>query len=328
MEKFSRRNLRNIQAIVEREAGVELSLRRGACGGRRAALLAACLACFLGLSAFACAKFSDLQGDRASFSTAYLGGGRFEIAIRNDSGRELELQDTARLMQWSTGEPVAGEPGKIKIEGGKIAPHSQGTVSIDISEGYDVEALEQGLPEGDWYYFVLTNNGFAFGQDWMCSFVPEAEPAGNAEKRLAAGRAAAPGGQAELADFTGGMAEPGWLWPTESRKVSLFYGAQENGTFASHVNIAGQEGDAVLAVADGVVLETGFDSARGNFAVLDLGGGVTVEYGHLAEICAAAGEEVRQGQEVAALGKTGMATGASLYLAVEVQGERVNPLAE
>ena len=70
---------------------------------------------------------------------------------------------------------VEGDSRKIRMSGQTIEPRSQGVVSIDISEGYDVKAVEENLPEGDWYYFVLTNNNFAFGQDWMCSFDFEIE---------------------------------------------------------------------------------------------------------------------------------------------------------
>ena len=77
--------------------------------------------------------------------------------------------------ETATGEEVEGDNDKIRMEISAIAPHSQGIVSIDISEGYDIGAMEEKLPEGDTYYFVLTNNNFAFGQDWMCFFDFEIE---------------------------------------------------------------------------------------------------------------------------------------------------------
>ena len=41
-------------------------------------------------------------------------------------------------------------------------------MTIDLSAAYDFSVLEQPLVD-DHYYFVLTNNNFLFGQDWMCS---------------------------------------------------------------------------------------------------------------------------------------------------------------
>ncbi len=71
-------------------------------------------------------------------------------------------------------------------------------MTIDLSGAYDLALLEQPLTD-DWYYFVLTNNNFAFGQDWHCT-VEFAEPVENVT---------APGISPE-ADETilAGMAEP------------------------------------------------------------------------------------------------------------------------
>ena len=221
---------------------------------RQMALLAGCLLCLVSLSAFAYAKFSDLKGDVAGFASAYQGDGRFEIVITNDSDKELELQDDVKVMQWSTGKEIEGDSGKIRMSGQAIAPHSQGVISIDLSEGYDVEAMEENLPE-----------------------------------------------------------------------VTGPYGIRENGTYSGHVNIAGTAGDEIYAVADGVVTEAAFESFSGNFITVDLGDGVTVKYGHLKEIEVSEGEEVKQGQVIATLGQTGMATGPNLLFAVSINGEEVNP---
>ena len=187
--------------------------------------------------------------------------------------------------------------------------------------------MEENLPEGDWYYFVLTNNNFAFGQDWMCSFDFEIEQTDEvmdrsddfmeqrAERRK----------EEEKQYATGELAFPDWSWPTVSRDVSGLYGIRENGTYSGHVNIAGTAGDEIYAVADGVVTEAAFESFSGNFITVDLGDGVTVKYGHLKEIEVSEGEEVKQGQVIATLGQTGMATGPNLLFAVSINGEEVNP---
>ena len=332
MEKYSRKNLKAIQEIVQKKTGITVAEVRKPAGYkiRQLALLAGSLLCFVTLCAFAYAKFSDLNGDDAMFATVYQGDGRFEIVVINNSDRELKLQDKVKVMQWSTGKEVEGDNEKISMEILTIAPHSQGVVSIDISEGYDVGAMEENLPDGDWYYFVLTNNNFAFGQDWMCSFDFEIERTEDVTHRMA-----------EVAEWrkeeqdaagqqygTVTLSYTDWIWPTISRDVSGFYGERENGTYSDHVNIAGTAGDEVYAVADGVVMETAFESACGNFIVVDLGDGITVKYGHLKEIKVAVGDEIKQGQVLAAMGQTGMASGPNLFFAVTVDGENVNPLAE
>lgn len=332
MKKYSRKNLKAIQAIVQEKTGAAIVPDRKPAGHkiRQMALMAGSLLCLVMLCSFAYAKFSDLNGDVAVFAPAYQGDGKFEIIIINESDRELKLQDRVKVMQWSTSEEVEGDNEKITMSGLTIAPHSQGIVSIDISEGYDTKVMEENLPEGDWYYFVLTNNNFAFGQDWMCSFDFEIEQTEDVMDRLADFmEERAEGQKAEEKQYgTGELIDSDWNWPTVSRDVSGLYGKQENGTYSDHVNIVGTVGDEIYAVADGVVLETAFESNSGNFVVVDLGDGITVKYGYLKEIKVSEGEEIEQGQVIATLGQTGMATGPNLLFAVSINGEEVNPFAE
>ena len=332
MKKFSRKNLKDIQAIVQEKTGAAIIPDRKPDGHkiRQMALLAGSLLCFVILCAFAYAKFSDLNGDVAGFAPAYQGDGRFEIVIINESDRELELQDDVKVMQWSTSKEVEGDSGKIRMSGQTILPHSQGVVSIDISEGYDVKAMEENLPEGDWYYFVLTNNNFAFGQDWMCAFDFKIEQTDDVMDRAADFMEQMAEGQRtdENRYGTGELAFPDWNWPTVSRDVSGLYGIRENGNYSDHVNVAGTAGDEIYAVADGVVLEAAFESSSGNFIVVDLGDGVSVKYGYLKEIKVSEGEEIKKGQVIATMGQTGTATGPNLLFAVSINGEEINPFVE
>lgn len=336
MRKYNRKHLKAIQAIVQDRTGAALTADRKPAGYqiRRAALVACGLLCFVTLCAFGYMKFSSLNGDDAMFAAVYQGEGRFEVIVVNASDRELRLQDKVKLMQWSTGREVEGDPEKIRMEAAAIPPHSQGIVSIDLSEGYDIGALEQKLPEGDDYYFVLTNNDFAFGQDWMCFFDFEAERTEDVESRMAEAakqRTERQEEEKQEADrrqsVTGSLTCPDWVWPTVSREISGSYGEQNNGTCSDHICIAGTDGDEIYAVADGVVTEAAFESVCGNFIVVDLGDGVAVRYGHLEEMKVSAGDAVRQGQVIATMGKTGMATGPVLLFAVTVNGEEINPLA-
>ena len=330
MKKYSRKSLRNIQTIVQGKTGVVITANRKLSGykARRMVFLAGCMLCFAMLCAFAYVKFSDLNGDVAGFASAYQGDGRFEVVVRNYSDKELKLQDSVRVMQWSTNGDVEGDSEKIMMSGLTIAPHSQGIVTIDISEGYDVGAMEENLQEGDWYYFILTNNSFAFGQDWMCSFSFEREPVENAEQRLTVVAEQRAKGQDTVWQeyVTGDRIYSDWIWPTVSHQVSGSYGERSNGTYSDHINIAGTAGDEIYAVADGVVLETAFESLYGNFIIVDLGDGIMVKYGHLQKIKVSEGDKIIKGQVIATLGETGRATGPNLSFAVIIDGEGVNPL--
>lgn len=332
MKKYGRKNFKAIQVIVQEKTGAAIvaDTKPVGYGIRQKALLAGSLFCFFALCAFAYTKFSDLNEDVAGFASAYQGNGRFEIVILNESGRELKLQDSVKVMQWSTGKEVEGDNKKVRMSGLAIAPYSQGIVSIDLSEGYDVAAMEENLPEGDWYYFVLTNNNFAFGQDWMCSFDFESRRTEEVmEQAIDFMEQKKESQETEKRQYhTGELIDPDWSWPTVSRDVSGLYGRQENGTYSDHVNIVGTDGDEVYAVADGMVMETGFESTCGNFIIVDLGDGITVQYGHLKETKVSEGEKIMKGQVIATLGRSGMATGSNLLFSVSDDGEKVNPFVE
>lgn len=332
MEKYSRKNLKNIQTIVGDKTGVDITVNRKPTGhkSKQLALIAGCLLCFVTLCAFSYAKFSSLDGDDLGVAAAYQGDGRFAVIVMNFSDKELKLQDNVRVMQWSTGKDVEGDSEKIRISGLTIAPHSQGIVTIDLSEGYDVGAMEENLQDGDSYYFLLTNNNFAFGQDWMCFFDFEKESVEDAENRLTVvAEQRAERQDAVTQEYvTGNLIFSDWIWPTVSQSVSASYGEQRNGTFSDHINIAGTIGDEIYAVADGVVTETAFESLHGNYIIVDLGEGIMVKYGHLKEIKVSEGDEIMKGQVIATLGQTGRATGPNLSFLVTIDGEAVDPLAE
>ena len=105
---------------------------------------------------------------------------------------------------------------------------------------------------------------------------------------------------------------PDSCWPTVSYTISSSYGVQPDRSFLDHMNIAGEEGDLVFAVTDGVVVRQEYDKEDGNVITLDIGNKTLVTYGHLKECLVSEGDSVSKGQVIATLGKTGMATGPNL----------------
>lgn len=134
----------------------------------------------------------------------------------------------------------------------------------------------------------------------------------------------------EVTVYAPALAYDDWVWPTVSERISASFALKENGAERDHdhINIAGQEGDEIYAVAAGTITETGFDAYYGNYIVIDFGGGVGAKYGHLKEIMVTEGAAVEQGQKIGLLGKTGMATGPNLSFTVYTGGMTVNPLAK
>lgn len=324
MEKYNRHRLKNIQAIFEEKTGVNITEKGSKTfyGVRTSVALVGMMFCFLVLSGFAYSKFSGIAGDEVGFNSVYKGEGIFEITIANSSDKDLELQEQIKIMRWLSAEEVHGDTDKIVFENTIIKAHSEGTIRIDLSAGYNISELEKPLSSGDWYYFVFTNNNFIFGQDWMCSIDFDQNVSEEAFYRTKTKA------EPEKVVYSSDLRFEEWTWPTISKTVSSPYGEQKNGNISDHINIAGNLGDEVYSVADGIVVDTGFEVTYGNYILIKLEDGITVKYGHLKEILVDNGEQVDQGQEIGKLGKTGMATGAILSFAVYQDGEAINPIEE
>lgn len=358
MKKFKVHNLEHIKNRFEQETGVSLkdsqsesisSSDKLVAGsklvsyfGRNKTKLTwvACLTlCLIAFGAFGFAKFTSLAGDEVAFESAYVGEGVVKVLVSNYSDKPLNLEKHVKLSRWSTGEEVAGDVSQIVYSDMEVSAKTQKEVTIDLSQAYDVEALESVLPEDDWYYLTLTNNNFAFGQDWMCSVDFQKIEATLAwedkETKLDAVIEVVDSKKEEYAQvtYTAPLAFAEWIWPTESESVTTTFGNPRGESLTGetlitdHINIRGEKGDPVYAVADAVVLGTGFDATYGYYVILDLGEGLTVKYGHLSEILVEAEEAVNGGAKIAKLGATGMATGPNLAFFVYQDGEPVNPLA-
>ena len=169
MNSFNRDNLNHIKHIFENRAGVELTERKAILRPiRTVAVLVAAIACCLSLTAFAINLFSSLSGDDLGLHATYDGNGVVSIMVENRSDKELNFQSVLKLMLWSTGEEIQPTSDTIVFDGTKIKAHASGTMTIDLSNAYDIEMLEEPLTD-DSYYFILTNNNFVFGQDWTCT---------------------------------------------------------------------------------------------------------------------------------------------------------------
>lgn len=94
------------------------------------------------------------------------------------------------------------------------------------------------------------------------------------------------------------------------------------------VDFGAGTGTPILAAGDGVVLEARRWSGYGNWLRIRHGNGWDTGYGHISRYAKGirAGMRVRQGQVVAYVGSTGLATGPHLHYEVWKNGQRVNPV--
>jgi murein DD-endopeptidase MepM/ murein hydrolase activator NlpD len=88
-------------------------------------------------------------------------------------------------------------------------------------------------------------------------------------------------------------------------------------------------GTKVRSVADGIVEFSGTQGGYGNLLVLKHQGAYSTAYGHLSRFAARIrkGARVSQGETIAYVGQTGLATGPHLHYEFRVNAQQVNPLA-
>lgn len=93
----------------------------------------------------------------------------------------------------------------------------------------------------------------------------------------------------------------------------------------SGMDIAAAEGTPVLAPADGTVINTGDYFFNGKSVFVDHGQGLVTMYGHMHTIDVSEGHQVKRGDKLGEVGKTGRVTGAHLHWGVSLNDARVDP---
>jgi murein DD-endopeptidase MepM/ murein hydrolase activator NlpD len=91
------------------------------------------------------------------------------------------------------------------------------------------------------------------------------------------------------------------------------------------LDIAAPAGRDVESPADGTVVFAGLEGGYGNVVVIDHGYGIKTRFGHLSQLMVKAGQRVKRGDTIAAVGNTGRSTGPHLHYEVRVNGVPANP---
>ncbi len=109
-------------------------------------------------------------------------------------------------------------------------------------------------------------------------------------------------------------------------RISPIYNEER---FHDGIDIYGEVGQNVVAVYDGVVIESKYSDSYGNMLKYRLNGfkkEVVVLYAHLDKVVVKVGDKVKKGEVVAKCGKTGKVTGAHLHYSIFVDGESIDPI--
>ncbi len=134
---------------------------------------------------------------------------------------------------------------------------------------------------------------------------------------------------ARLTHATGRLWTPDVVLPRDDRVTSGFGNGREfNGQVSSRhmgLDLDGEPGDTVVAVASGVVALVDSFLLAGNIVYLNHGGGLLSAYFHLSEQLVEAGDTVEAGTPIGRVGATGRVTGPHLHWVVRYGRTSVDP---
>lgn len=109
-----------------------------------------------------------------------------------------------------------------------------------------------------------------------------------------------------------------YSWPSTGKIIENFGGMNKG------IDIAGNEGEAVKAAADGSVLFVGNVQGYGNVAMVRDKAGYVAVYGRVKSVNVKQGDTVKKGQKIATMGKTDKS--ARVHFEIRINGKPVDPL--
>jgi len=123
-------------------------------------------------------------------------------------------------------------------------------------------------------------------------------------------------------------------WPLDGyTRVTAPFGMMTNPIagieeFHRGIDIPAPEGTPILAAKDGYIISVAIivDSWFGKAIVIDHGGDYHTLYAHASAIHVEEGQFVRQGEHIADVGATGMASGSHLHFEIRINSHSVDPL--
>lgn len=153
------------------------------------------------------------------------------------------------------------------------------------------------------------------------------ETSNDIERALAAEsarRQANPGSYRNLPAWSGGLARPAY-GPITSGFGYRRHPILGRSRLHAGVDIGAGHGAAVYAASEGEVFFASWRGGYGRCIILLHGGGMSTLYGHLSRIDVSAGQRVRRGQRIGAVGSTGLSSGPHLHFEVRRNGTPISP---
>lgn len=210
--------------------------------------------------------------------------------------------------QWKSGEGLNGVAKYYKVDPSVIVDWPGNGLSKDTIGEYS----NPNIPVGTW---LVVPGGSREFVSWSAPRITRSDPA--------VAKVLGPGYCGTITD--GPIGDGIMIWPTTATWLSGYDYAPDSNHPA--IDIAGQLGNAIYAVDDGVVVYSGWNNwGYGNVIVIDHGNGWQSLYAHLSGINIGCNGYVYQGSVIGLLGSTGNSTGPHLHfeLISDLYG-KVNP---
>ncbi len=135
----------------------------------------------------------------------------------------------------------------------------------------------------------------------------------------------------ESSVYVGGKFQ--WPLPAVNNVVTCVYGMRTHpitGVYKLHtgVDLRAGSGTTIYAANKGKVITSTYNTAYGNYVVIDHGGGVATLYAHMTKRLVSVGDTVKQGQKIGTVGSTGYSTGPHLHFEIIKDGDYIDPVTQ
>lgn len=226
------------------------------------------------------------------------------------------------------------------------SPSARPAVSVDGAGGHGGSGPVHVVQEGENLYRIALKHGvdldelmdlneisdprsLAVGRE--LALPPQRDAAGGTTTRAASAVQGAERSKAAPKPATSGAAAaqataagvPALKWPIKGVVYSRF-GAR-SGSRHDGIDIAAPEGTPIAAAADGQTIFSGVQRGYGNLVILRHEGGWVTIYAHNSKNLVREGQNVRQGQIIAHVGRTGRATGPHVHFEVRRGTKPIDP---
>lgn len=120
--------------------------------------------------------------------------------------------------------------------------------------------------------------------------------------------------------------------PVDTKKVRIVFPYGEKFNLVTNkiqhhsgIDFVMNEGENVMSTANGIVVDTGFDEIKGNYAVIKHSNEIATQYFHMKRVLVKKGVTVTKGDVIGFVGTTGLSVNNHLHYEVLKNGKAVDP---